>query len=94
MDLTQQVDPFSLNGKQRFFTAYVDKDTGYIPQIVLTEGGPQGVIVASVIDYENKPKRTPEHYFLAYTDENLRYFRSMQLRMVEKGYLSGRQLLQ
>ena len=82
MDLTQQVDPFSLNGKQRFFTAYVDKDTGYIPQVVLTEGGPQGVIVASVNDYENKPERTTEHYF-----------RTMQLRMVEKGYLSSSQLL-
>lgn len=93
MDLTQQVAPFLLINKQRFFTAYVDKDTGYIPQVVLTEGGPQGVIVASVNDYENKPERTPEHYFLAYTDENLHYFRTMQLRMVEKGYLSSSQLL-
>ncbi|WP_202941650.1 hypothetical protein [Alteromonas macleodii] len=93
MDLTQQVDPFSLNGKERFFTVYVDEDTGYIPQIVLTEGGPQGVIVASVIDYENKPKRAQKPYFLAYTDENLQYFRGMQLRMIEKGYLSSSQLL-
>ena len=93
MDLTQQVDPFSLNGKERFFTVYVDEDTGYIPQIVLTEGGPQGVIVASVIDYENKSKRAQKPYFLAYTDENLQYFRGMQLRMIEKGYLSSSQLL-
>ncbi len=93
MDLTQQVDPFSLNGKQRFFTVYVDKDTGYIPQIVLTEGGPQGVIVASVIDYENIPNEHQKHYFLAYTDENLLYFRSMQQRMIEKGYLSSSELL-
>jgi hypothetical protein len=94
MDLTQQVDPISLHGKQRFFTVYVDKDTGYIPQIVLTEGGPQGTIVASVIDYENKPKRAPKHFFLAYTDGNIQYFRNMQLRMIEKGYLSSSQLLQ
>lgn len=60
MDLSQQIDPFALRGKQRFFTVYVDKDTGYIPQIVLTEGGVQGKIVASVIDYENKPARAPQ----------------------------------
>lgn len=93
MDLTQQVDPFSLHGKQRFFTVYVDKDTGYIPQIVLTEGGPQGTIVASVIDYDNKPKRAPKLFFLDYTDGNVRYFRNMQLRMIEKGYLASSELL-
>lgn len=93
MDLTIQVDPFSLTGNQRFFTVYVDKDTGYIPQIVLTEGGPQGAIIASIIDYENKPQRAPEFYFLAYTDENLQYFLSMEQRMIEKGYLPSSQLL-
>ena len=49
--------------------------------------------MASVIDYENKSKRAQKPYFLAYTDENLQYFRGMQLRMIEKGYVSSSQLL-
>jgi len=93
MDLTQQIDPFTISGKKRFFTVHVDKDTEYIPQIVLTEGGVQGKIVASVIDYDNKPARGSNHYFLAYTEENKKYFQEMQKRMIEKGYLPRNALI-
>lgn len=93
MNLTQVVDPFEMSGKQRFFTVYIDKDTGYIPQIVLTEGGVQGAIIASVLDYENKPARPPKHCYAAYTDENVAYFKNMQRKMIGKGYLPKDALL-